>query len=93
MSDDEVVARVAALPDISIYDEDTRLAQPDEVWSFGRGDGFEKALLVASVARSRGAGPLCLTLADGEAVLTDEVGAECCRFTARKRPAETRWRL
>jgi len=88
-----VAARVAALPDTSIYDEDTRLAQPDEVWNFGRGDGFEKALLVANVARSRGAGPLCLTLADGEAVLTDAEGAERCRFAARKRPAETCWLL
>ena len=92
-SDDEVVARVAALPDISIYDEDTRLAQPDEVWTFGRGDGFEKALLVANVARSRGAGPLCLTLVTDEAVLTDEVGAEWCRFATCKRPAETCWQL
>ena len=91
--DGEVVARVAALMDKSIYDEDTRLAQPDEVWNFGCGDGFEKALLVANVARSRGAGPLCLTLADGEAVLTDAGGGERCRFAARKRPAETRWQL
>ena len=62
--DDEVVARVAALPDISIYDEDTRLAQPDEV-ELRTGDGFERRCW-SRVARSRGAGPLCLTLADGE---------------------------
>ncbi|HRR33854.1 MAG TPA: hypothetical protein P5026_07150 [Kiritimatiellia bacterium] len=91
--DEEVVARVAAMPNESIYDEDTRLAQPDEVWNFGRGDGFEKALLVANVARSRGAGALRLTLADGEAVLTDAEGGERCRFPAGKRPAETRWML
>ncbi|MCK7533762.1 MAG: hypothetical protein MZV63_23410 [Marinilabiliales bacterium] len=30
----------------SIYD-DGRMAQPDEVWNFGRGDGAEKAFLMA----------------------------------------------
>ena len=34
------------LPDNSIYD-DQRLALPDEVWNFRRGDGVEKALLLA----------------------------------------------
>jgi hypothetical protein len=34
------------MPDESIYDG-KRLALPDEVWNFGRGDGIEKALLLA----------------------------------------------
>jgi hypothetical protein len=34
------------MPGQSIYD-DNRLALPDEVWNFGRGDGIEKALLLA----------------------------------------------
>jgi len=34
------------MPNHSIYD-DQRLALPDEVWNFGRGDGIEKALLLA----------------------------------------------
>ena len=34
------------LPDESIYDAN-RLALPDEVWNFKRGDGIEKALLLA----------------------------------------------
>ncbi|MDR2577305.1 MAG: hypothetical protein LBC70_00640 [Chitinispirillales bacterium] len=33
----------------SIYDESSRLAQPDEVWNYGRGDGLEKAVALASV--------------------------------------------
>ncbi len=53
VSDDDLAARVAALPDESIYDEAGRLAQPDEVWNFGRGDGAEKALLLANVLRLR----------------------------------------
>ena len=36
------------LPDESIYD-DKRLALPDEVWNFKRGDGIEKALLLADI--------------------------------------------
>lgn len=34
---------------VSIYKEDFRLAQPDEVWNFTRGDGLEKAVLLACV--------------------------------------------
>ena len=34
------------MPDESIYDG-KRLALPDEVWNFKRGDGIEKALLLA----------------------------------------------
>jgi hypothetical protein len=34
------------MPDQSIYD-DNRLALPDEVWNFMRGDGIEKAFLLA----------------------------------------------
>lgn len=45
--------RVRGLPDESIYDEAGRLAQPDEVWNYGRGDGAEKAILLANLLRSR----------------------------------------
>jgi len=38
---------ISEMPDISIYDG-PRLAQPDEVWNFRRGDGVEKALLLAN---------------------------------------------
>ena len=53
MTDDEVVAVVQAMPSESIYDEAGRLAQPDEVWNFGRGDGVEKAILLAGVFKAR----------------------------------------
>jgi len=42
----EVYDILNAMPDESIY-EGQRLAQPDEVWNFRRGDGIEKALLLA----------------------------------------------
>jgi hypothetical protein len=42
----EVYSILTNMPDDSIYDEN-RLALPDEVWNFNRGDGIEKALLLA----------------------------------------------
>ncbi len=42
----EVFKILGNLPDESIYDG-RRLALPDEVWNFKRGDGIEKALLLA----------------------------------------------
>jgi hypothetical protein len=40
------------MENVSIYDG-TRMAQPDEVWNFQRGDGLEKALCFINVARHR----------------------------------------
>jgi hypothetical protein len=53
MDDDALVATIQTLTDESIYDEPGRLAQPDEVWNYGRGDGAEKAILLANVYRAR----------------------------------------
>ena len=38
---------ITKMPTDSVYDL-KRLAQPDEVWNFGRGDGIEKAFLFAN---------------------------------------------
>jgi len=43
---DEVYSILKDLPGESIYDGN-RLALPDEVWNFKRGDGLEKAILLA----------------------------------------------
>lgn len=45
--------RVAEMPDESIYDGPGRLAQPDEVWNYGRGDGVERAVLLANILHAR----------------------------------------
>jgi hypothetical protein len=42
----EIYDLISSLKNKSIYD-DGRMAQPDEVWNFGRGDGAEKAFLMA----------------------------------------------
>ncbi len=49
----EVIGLVSEMPDQSIYDEEGRLAQPDEVWNYGRGDGVEKAILLANILLER----------------------------------------
>ena len=53
LKDEELVSAVDSLPGDSIYDGPGRLAQPDEVWNYRRGDGVEKALLLANVLRAR----------------------------------------
>lgn len=45
---EEIYRILSGMKNKSIYDSG-RMAQPDEVWNFGRGDGAEKALLMASV--------------------------------------------
>lgn len=49
---DDVVRKVEQMPNESIY-AGNRLAQPDEVWNFGTGDGAEKAFLLWNIAKSR----------------------------------------
>ncbi len=44
----EICEILTAMPNQSIYDHQ-RLALPDEVWNFGRGDGIEKAFLLADI--------------------------------------------
>lgn len=52
MSDTEVAAYLAGLPNESIYEEQ-RVALPDEVWNYRRGDGFERLLCLANILRKR----------------------------------------
>ncbi|MCD6311688.1 MAG: hypothetical protein J7M11_04435 [Elusimicrobia bacterium] len=53
MTVQEALFAVRKLKDGSIYEEDYRLAQPDELWNFGRGDGLEKAFLAANILYAR----------------------------------------
>ena len=52
MTDDAVVAHLAAFPNESIYDG-PRAAHPDEVWNYKRGDGFERAITLANILNAR----------------------------------------
>ncbi len=51
-SDDDLIHTFETMANESIYDG-TRIAQPDEVWNFQRGDGLERAIALANVWKSR----------------------------------------
>ena len=92
MREEAVVARVRALPEASIYDEAGRLAQPDEVWNFGRGDGVEKALLLANVLRARRPDDaMRMRVAPDRAVL--EVEGRSHEFASTKGLREQAWEI
>ena len=84
---EEVVARLAALPNESIYDGPSRLAQPDEVWNFGRGDGLEKCLLAANIL-----GGTEIRIDGDRASLFDGDRAVCSFYTV-KSPRSRIWPL
>lgn len=52
LTDEEVTTKLGELPNESIF-EGPRLAQPDEVWNFGRGDGVERAICLAAIWHAR----------------------------------------
>jgi hypothetical protein len=49
LEEKEILSIVYAMGNESIYDGSSRLAQPDEVWNFSRGDGLEKCVMLANV--------------------------------------------
>ncbi|QHI70590.1 hypothetical protein [Tichowtungia aerotolerans] len=52
ISDEELFQILEKMETQSIYDE-SRIAQPDEVWNFQTGDGLEKAILLSNVWKNR----------------------------------------
>jgi hypothetical protein len=88
--DDSVVATLNELPSESIYDEDGRLAQPDEVWNFARGDGAEKALLLANVLRDRHP-EATLRFEVSPTSVTLNLGDKAYSFSSTKQLNATEW--
>ena len=68
MSDQGVIENLAAMPNESIYDG-PRVAQPDEVWNYGRGDGLERAICLANILKARNPERAIKLVSDGEARL------------------------
>ena len=81
------LAAISALGTDSIYDGPSRLAQPDETWNYGTGDGLEKCLLAANVI-----GGTEIRVDGGEATLLDGERT-VCRFPTRKSPRDRIWPL
>lgn len=71
-SADEIYHIINKLKNKSIYDSG-RMAQPDEVWNFRRGDGAEKAFLMANVLLFNDPGAeVAISLLDDHAILEHE---------------------
>lgn len=85
MDEASLLRRLESLPDASIYDCAGRIAQPDEVWNYGTGDGLEKAMVCAAYHASRiDPGRLSLRIVDGCAALSDGE-RKLCVFSTRKK--------
>ena len=87
VSKNATLEQIASLNPESIYDGPSRLAQPDEVWNFGSGDGLEKCLLAANAI-----GGTEIRISGGEAALMDGERA-ICAFPTKKSPHDTVWQL
>ena len=83
----EAIAKIESLACESIYDGPSRMAQPDEVWNFGRGDGLEKCLLAANIA---GGDEIVV---DGGMARLVRGGKIVFESSTSKRPLETTWNL
>lgn len=53
METEDILQLIKDMPNESIYDGPGRIAQPDEAWNYKRGDGAEKAILLANILRKR----------------------------------------
>jgi hypothetical protein len=79
---DEVFSILESFPGESIY-EGNRLALPDEVWNFRRGDGVEKALLMADfIIHSDMNSKISIDI-DGEKVLLATDGIQCSFISSK----------
>jgi hypothetical protein len=83
LDDEAAISRIEEIGGPSLYDEPGRLAQPDEVWNYGRGDGVERALLLANIRRPRHPGqPIWVDVAPDRAEL--RLGARSVTFPSEK---------
>ena len=90
--DDKIIATIVEMPNESIYDGNARLAQPDEVWNFGRGDGLEKAILLANILHSRRpAEAISIEITRDETLLV--IGRQTYPFRTEKKVKPQRWDL
>jgi len=81
---DEAYRILMDMPDESIYCGN-RLAQPDEVWNFGLGDGMEKAFVLMNYMKSIDHEIfICFETYDSEVVVTQHDG-KTYRFFTNKR--------
>ncbi len=68
LSIDQVAENLANMVNESIYDG-TRMAQPDEIWNYNRGDGLEKAICLMNIIKDK--------MSNEEVTLTGEGNTIC----------------
>jgi hypothetical protein len=90
LSEDALIQKVQSLVPESIYDETGRLAQPDEVWNYGRGDGVEKALLLANIIRARDPAPAVRIEVTPDGAVA-HLGTRTVRFESSKSLRSQTW--
>ncbi|MFC2069152.1 hypothetical protein ACFLTP_09145 [Chloroflexota bacterium] len=92
LGNDDLKQEIGAMPNESIYDGPGRLAQPDEVWNYGRGDGLEKCVLIANILHSRMPDEeMAIVVCPDSACL--KVGQDAYEFSSRKALKEQFWPL
>ena len=80
---DEAYHILRGMPDESIY-SDNRLAQPDEVWNFGLGDGMEKAFVMMNYMRFVDRDHPIRFEASGSEVIVAQYDGKVYRFHSNK---------
>jgi hypothetical protein len=80
---DRVYNTLSHMPDESIYDG-PRLAQPDEVWNYRRGDGLEKAICFMNIMKSRYPDDEILLYGEHKKFCALKLRGEEYRFSASK---------
>ena len=89
---EDIADVIRKLPNESIYDEAGRLAQPDEVWNYGRGDGVERAILLANILRvNEPAADMTLEILADKAFL--KTPDQVYEFRSRKGLASQEWSI
>ena len=83
----EIYKILNKLPDESIYDMN-RLALPDEVWNFKRGDGIEKAILMADVVLNTEKSSMVKISINNKKVVL-EINGESYNFRSEKKIVRT----
>ena len=79
----ELHQKLSMLENTSIYDG-ARMAQPDEVWNYGQGDGLEKAICMMNILRRRHPHEGLRLKGDGRAVLVCREDGTEWRFESTK---------
>lgn len=87
-----ILACLREMEDESIYDT-TRAAQPDEVWNAHRGDGFEKALVLAAILHARAPAASFTLRAAGETAILTFDGKEYPFATKKGLQLDLAWPL